>query len=588
MALRHQTHGGAPRAERGDRVVRAACVALALAALVWPGAAGAQAGLSGEAADALHQAQALASEAIATYERHYPDQPLWRDAIALGERAKGLAPGRPEPLRFLAQAYGITGWTARTWEAWQAYLAAGGTLDARSRADAAHAALALGYQAYTVGALDRAAELLRQAYALVPDDVTTVTYLGETELALGNAAAALPLLRVAVGTYPQLRQQLVRAELGSEHGLSAADAFIAAEQAFAQGNAAAALSLYTAAMQASPGFVDAIKGAAASNGALGRTAASRALWEQVAGMAPDDEEARQAIALFRAADTAAAEAEAAAAAAAAAQAAAEAEATAVAAAQAQAEQTAPAVTILPPAQTQPQTAAQEPAQTPAQPPTDATVEQPPTEQTAVVAPPVQEPPVQEQPAVTPPAVVTPPVVTTPPAAAAGPTLSLLDTTITPRAPETGGEGAFTFMPAPAAAVGNLDEPYDYAHGTLYLQVEVLDRPTDDPVFVQLCLVPDDLITVSPACSDASRVRLPSSGVVSATQSVTGLDGAAGVDWSQGMAQLIVVLRDTEGRPLDSRYALDTNGRPLDVTAYYPMNLRVRAALVPPGGTFSGW
>src|SRR5690606_4917703 len=157
-------------------------------------------------------------------------------------------------------------------------------------------------------------------------------------------------------------------------------------------------------------------------------------------------------------------------------------------------------------------------------------------------PPVAEPAEPEQPVAEPPVVEEP--VVEQPAPAAGPTLALLNTTLTPAAPENGGEGAFTFMPAPAAAVGNLDSPYDYGQGTLYLQVEVLDRPTDDPVFMQLCLVPDDLITVSPACSEASRISLPSSGVVNASQSVNGLEGAAGVDWSQGMAQLIVVLRDT--------------------------------------------
>lgn len=518
--------------------------------------------LNEAAAAALSEAQAAASRAVATYERHFPDQPLWREAIAAGERAKALAPGRTEPLRFLAQAYGLTGWTARTWEAWQEYMAAGGSLDARSRADAARAALVLGYQAYNVGGLDRAAELLRASYQLNSDDISVVTYLGETELALGDPAAALPLLEIAVESYPQLQPSLVRARLGAEFGLAATDAFIAAEKAFAQGDPDAALSLYTAAMQSATGFVEAMKGAAASNGALGRVAQSRALWEQVAEIAPQDAEVQQALRLFRAADNAAAEAEAAAAAAATAQAQAEQEAAAAAAsalAAAQAQPAPPAANTVPP---------------PQQPVTPPAVVQPET-------PPV-EPPVVEPPA------VAPPVVERPPVPATGPTLALLDTTLTPAAPEVGGEGAFTFMPAPAAAVGNLDSPYDYGKGTLYLQVEVLNRPTDDPVFMQLCLVPDDLITVSPACSEASRILLPSSGVVSASQSVTGLEGAAGVDWSQGMAQLIVVLRDTDGRPLDSRYALDINGRPLDVSAYYPMSLRVRAALVPQGSTFRGW
>lgn len=568
---------------------RAVYAVLVVVAMLVGGTARAQVTLNEAAATALREAQAAASQAVATYERHYPDQPLWRDAIAAGERAKTLAPGRTEPLRFLAQAYGLTGWTARTWEAWQEYMAAGGSLDARSRADAARSALVLGYQAYNVGALDRAAELLRASYELNSDDISVVTYLGETELALGNPATAVPLLEIAVETYPQLQPNLARARLGAEYGLAAADAFIAGERAFSQGNPGAALSLYTAAMQSSTGFVEAMKGAAASNGALGRTAQSRALWEQVAQIAPQDVEVQQALALFRAADNAAAEAEAAAEAAAAAQAqaeqeAAEAAAEAAAAAAAQAQQ-APAANLVPPPQqpVTPPVVAQPETPPVAEPP----VAEPPLAEPPIAEPPIAEPPVSEPPVAETP-VAEPPVVEQPEVPAAGPTLALLDTTLTPAAPEAGGEGAFTFMPAPAAAVGNLDSPYDYGRGTLYVQVEVLERPTDDPVFMQLCLVPDDLITVSPACSEASRISLPSSGVVNASQSVSGLEGAAGVDWSQGMAQLIVVLRDTDGRPLDSRYALDIDGRPLEVSAFYPMSLRVRAVLVPQGSSFDGW
>ena len=533
----------------------------------------AQGGLNEAAATALKSGQTAAAEAIATYERHFPDQPLWQEAITQGEMAKELAPGRTEPLRFLAQVYGATGWTARTWQTWQEYLDAGGTLDARSRADAARAALVLGYQAFSAGALDRAAELLRASYDLVPDDITTITYLGQTELELGNPGAALPLLELAVGTYPQLQPRLTRARLASEHGLAAADAFMAAEQRFADGNAAGALSLYTAANQNSPGFIDALKGMASSYGALGRSAESRATWERVADLAPDDAEAATVMARFEAADDAAAEAAAAATAAAEAQQAAELEAAAAAQAQAEAEANSPPINIDPPV-----------AQTPLDPgpvevEEDEPLVEPPEEpqQPAIVADePVAEPEVEE------------PVAVPNRPTSDGPTIALLDTTLTPRASEAGGEGAFNFLDAPAAVIGNLDAPYDYSQGTLHVQVQVLEKPTDDPILMQICLVPDDLITVSPACSDASMVRLSAEGTVTATQNVGALEGANAIDWSQGMSQLLVVFRDTQGRPLDSRYALDENGVPLDVAAFYPMNLHVRAALVPAGAAFSGW
>lgn len=516
------------------------------------GAAFAQSGLPQQAASALAAAQRAAAEAIATYEIHYPDQPLWRVAIEEGERARALAPGRTEPLRFLAQAYGTTGWTARTWQTWQEYIDLGGTLDARSRRDAAQAALTLGYQAFSVGALDNARVLLSAANDLAPGDANTAAYLGQTELALGNAQAAAPLLAAAVETFPQLRQQLQRAQLGANYGLEAADAFVAADSRMAAADAAAALLLYNRAIASAPNFTDAVRGAAVAHGALGQTELARVRWERVAELSPEDPEALEVLARFQAADDAAAAAAAAAEATQAAMAAAEQAALEAAAQEAAAAATAPAVTLTP-----------EP-------------------QVSVTPPPEPEP----QPTPQPPVVAEPEPA--PVAAPAGPALSLLDTTLSPRAPAAGGEGAFTFLAAPAAAVGNLDEPFDYGAGTLHLRVEVVEKPTSDPVLLQLCLVPDDLITVAPACSSAANLRLTGPGVVTATQSVTGMEGSAAVDWSQGMSQMIVVLRDTNGLPLDPRYATDESGRPLDVSFYYPLTLRINAVLIPAGGAFGGW
>jgi tetratricopeptide (TPR) repeat protein len=595
-------------------------------ALAWAlSAALAQGALPEEAAAALRAGQAAAAEAVATYEAHFPDQPLWREAIAQGERARSLAPDRLEPLRFLAQVYGITGWTSRTWEAWQAYLELGGTLDARARADAARAALVLGYQAFTAGAMERARELLEASHDLVPDDLTTVTYLGQARLQTGDVEGAIPLLEVAAETYPQLRPTLQRAALGAEHGLGAADAFLAAEREFARDNMAGALSLYVAAMQGDPGFVEAIKGAAEANAALGRADEARRLWERALEVDPGDAEVQAVLARL---DAAAEAADVAAQAAQEAQAAAEAE----AAAQAAAEAEAPPVVLAPPGAQPPGAApggpadegpedagppAEEPEDVEAQPPAEEPpVAEEPAEEPPVAEPPAEEPPVAEEPAEEPPAEEPPvaeepeeepPVAEEPPAeepgedglAAVPPapaprpapepggaqTLALVDATISPRPVEQGGEGAFTFLEAPAAAVGDLGA---YGQGTLHVQVELLEKPTDDPVLVQLCLVPDDLITVRPACSEPSALRLEGEGVVSAAQSVAGMEGAAAIDWSQGMAQVLVVLRDAAGRPLDARYAYDEQGRPLDVAAYYPMSLRVRAALVPAGGTFTGW
>lgn len=502
----------------------------------------AQAALPSEAQEALRAAQAAAAQALATYDVHHPDQPLWREAYQRGEDARRLAPGRTEPLRFLAQVYGILGWTARTWSAWSDYIDLGGSLDARSRADAARAALTLGYQSFNVGALERAQDLLRAAHWLDPDDVTTASILGQTKLALGEAAEAVPLLSQAVGAYPELAGQLERAELGAEFGLRATDAFMAARARFAEGSTAAALSLYTAAYQEAPSFTEAIRGAATAAEALGRTSEALTLYRRLLGTSPNDARALAAIARLEA----------------------------------------------PPEPPEPEVAevpepTPEPEPEPEPEPVAVVVPEPPQPTPTPTPTPTPEPEPEPEPEPAP-----EPAPAPGPRLTSGPSIVLLDAPVTANAPSAGGEGAFTFLEAPASTVGDLEEPYNYAEGTLYVEVTVREKPGDEPVLIQICLVPNDLITVGPACSDAGRIRLVGTGAVRASQSVVSLTGATQVAWAEGLSQLLLVLRDAAGRPLDPRYATDDAGAPLDVNAYYPMELHVRAVLVPAGGTFAGW
>lgn len=173
-------------------------------------------------------------------------------------------------------------------------------------------------------------------------------------------------------------------------------------------------------------------------------------------------------------------------------------------------------------------------------------------------------------------------------ATGGPQLTLLADTLTARGAQAGGQGAFVFLPSPAAASGNLVDPYDYGNGTLYMRVEVESRPSSLPVQLQLCLVPGDVSVISPACSDTSQLVLPSDGVVESSIAVSQLASGGAIDWRRGVSQVLLVLRDEQGRPLDDRYTRGDDGRPLDLSPYYPMTLRVSAVLVPAGGSFSGW
>src|SRR5690606_25431854 len=107
--------------------------------------------LSTEAQEALRSGQQRAAQALTTYGDHYSDQPLWREAIAFGEQARRLAPDRPEPHRFLAQVYSITGWYIRAWQSWNSYLEAGGELDAQARGQLVEVASWLGQNSFARG-----------------------------------------------------------------------------------------------------------------------------------------------------------------------------------------------------------------------------------------------------------------------------------------------------------------------------------------------------------------------------------------------------------------------------------------------------
>lgn len=120
------------------------------------------------AASALATGEALMAEALATYPAQYPDRPLWQRAFAEGRLAISLAPGRSEPVRFLAEAYSRSQWTGRAWQAWTDFANLGGVFDMEARELAAQVGLELGYGAYSRGELDVALGFYTQVIAWVP------------------------------------------------------------------------------------------------------------------------------------------------------------------------------------------------------------------------------------------------------------------------------------------------------------------------------------------------------------------------------------------------------------------------------------
>ena len=635
-----------PRAVIVD-VFRRQRLVLVLAVLLSMVFAHAQSPDEDAARDALRQGQVAAARAMSAYDVHYPDQPLWSEAIEQGERARRLAPNDLAPVRFLAQVYTTTQWHFRAWRAWQAYLNAGGELDAQARRDAAASALRLGYERYTAGSPERALDLFEAAYDLNPEGAQATGWLGRVYFELGRPEEAVPLLQQAVRRMPEVdlfEAYLDRAEHQLAYGVVASNAFFEGASAASEGRYRDAAEAFQKAVEANPMFHEAMVAAAEAYMALDMPEDAIPYWEGALAIQPEDERSafflelaedqlawgvesvasfRQGRSLLQAGDAAGA---------------ADALSTAVElnpeyaaawALRAQAEEALGndqnAVTYyeralaLAPGSADVQAAladvrariedaasatAAATAEGASTAESDAAAE---TSGEAVST--TQEPEPEEAPATTgeivadapstdeeePEAEPSPteraPVAAAPAGANAQPSTTsgvfvLLDTELVHG---LGSDASgFRFVEGRVELVPDLVTPVDYAGGTLLHRVEVVSKPTDRPVRYQLCLVPTD-ITRRPACTEESGLTLTQPGVYTHSQPLPTLSQFSNVDWSQGLDSLMVIVKDAAGNPIDGSYPLreQFEGAP-DLGLYYPMEVRYTVVLVPEDGTFVGW
>lgn len=508
-------------------------LALALT-LSWScGVATAQA-LPSEAAAALERAQRLAANAHLTYEQHFPDQPLWRDALAAGREAAALAPDAQAPHRFLGQAYTTVQWYSRAWTAWQDYVDRGGAVDAQVERQLVQVATWLGISAFDGGRRADALPFLETVVRYVPNDVGANERLARWHLGRGELEEALGFLEVLASSTDEYDDLLTNVSQRVRFGPTASDAYEAGIEARRAGRTAEALDQLARATQEAPDFAAAWRALADLRLELGRFGGAIEGYERLLALAPD---AGVRAALNRAQDGLAA-----------------------------AEQPQPAetgaTTPAPPAPTPAPspTPEPEPAPTPAPSPT------PEPEPTPVQA--------------TSPAPEPTPVA---PTASVGPVL-VIDRQLEHRAASAGGAGAFTFVSTPDLQ----RDLQGLSAGTLHQRLDVLSKPSDEVVRYQLCLVPVD-ITVAPACSDATRLAFSDAGTLVTDQPLASLSGADRIAWSSGITSVMLVVRDASGTPVDERsFAAASDRTRFEMSDFYPMAVRYQAMLVPAGASFPGW
>jgi tetratricopeptide (TPR) repeat protein len=164
-------------------------------------------------------------------------------------------------------------------------------------------------------------------------------------------------------------------------------------------------------------------------------------------------------------------------------------------------------------------------------------------------------------------------------------LVLLNTVYTYERPAVEDSGAVSFFSASESAQQSWQSLTNYAQGVVYQRLEVSGKPSNEIVTYQLCLVPNDDISVKPTCSRAEELEFNDIGVYESQQPLSEFYQYDNIDWRKGISNLMVILRDEDGNPIDTALARE-RGRNLDL--YYPMNVRYSVVLVPPGGSFRGW
>lgn len=244
----------------GFRPLKGALAAGVAALLLMFSGAFAQAPLPENAAQAIARGQALMDEALATYDAQFPDRPLWQQAFREGRSAVQLAPGHPEPLRFLAEAYSRSNWPGPAVNTWNQFVAAGGALEGEARDLYLRDANANAFAAYQQGNLEQAAERYLAVTQAVPDDVEAHRWLGRILLEMGMPEQATVAWQTVVELDPSdagAQYFLDRSRAQTRWGIEAADAFFNGVAAYEEGNMIAARNAFALATARNANYAEA-------------------------------------------------------------------------------------------------------------------------------------------------------------------------------------------------------------------------------------------------------------------------------------------------------------------------------------------
>ncbi|MGL4610242.1 MAG: tetratricopeptide repeat protein [Trueperaceae bacterium] len=187
----------------------------------------------------LNDGYRIMEEAIKAYPKAYPDQPLWREAIAIGKQTVKLEPESQEALRFLAEVYSRSDFYGPAHAAWINYLEADGSLDADSIPLFRDVTFELAYNAYDLGNKPQAFEYFQQLIDVVPYDKDAYVWAGRILLETSRSKEAIAYWQTAVDRDPTDERSRYFLELAQDQatwGTDAANAFREGVALYEQGD----------------------------------------------------------------------------------------------------------------------------------------------------------------------------------------------------------------------------------------------------------------------------------------------------------------------------------------------------------------
>lgn len=124
------------------------------------------------------------------------------------------------------------------------------------------------------------------------------------------------------------------------------------------------------------------------------------------------------------------------------------------------------------------------------------------------------------------------------------------------------------VPPRQGTPGNWRSPVDYASGRVHARLEVLDKPSAEPTLYNICFE----ATPSYACMPYSPAYT-AEGVYDFEYPFSAFYQYSDVDWSQGVRQIALILKDENGTKMQ--------GSP----AFYPTTIHLTLTVVAPGATY---